>query len=110
MKTQSSLNGVDAEQLMRTVEDIKATPALAVFKFRAKNKWLNGGHNRSVIKSFSGNGQENKVWQLDNDEPPVLLGTDHAPNPKGLIPGVTEPCGGLLRPISGRVQKANPSK
>ena len=85
MKTQSSLNGVDTEQLMRTVEDIKATPALAVFKFRANNKWLNGGHNRSVIKSFSGNGQENKEWQLDNDEPPVLLGTDHAPNPVEYI-------------------------
>ena len=35
MKTQLSLNGVDTKQLMRTVEDIKATPALAVFKFRA---------------------------------------------------------------------------
>lgn len=85
MKTQLSLNGVDTDQLMQTVKDIKATPALAVFKFRANNKWLNGGHNRSLIKSFSGNGQENKEWQLDNDEPPVLLGTDHAPNPVEYI-------------------------
>jgi uncharacterized OsmC-like protein len=85
MKTKQSLNGVDTEQLMQAVEDIKATPALAVFKFRANNQWLNGGHNRSVIKSFSGDGQKNKDWQLDNDEPPVLLGTDHAPNPVEYI-------------------------
>jgi len=82
MKT--NLNGVNVDQLIGTINAIKANPDLAHFKFRAKNEWVNGGHSRTSIQSFFGAGQEDtsrdKPFVLEGDEPPVLLGANAGPN------------------------------
>ena len=82
---EKTINGVDTERLFGTIDAIKETPSLAKFKFRTKNKWISGGHNRSSIKGFYGAGQEDtsrdKPFLLDSDEPHVLLGEDQAANP-----------------------------
>jgi uncharacterized OsmC-like protein len=79
------INGVNTEVLGATVEAIKAQPELAQFKFRARNRAIEGGLNRSEIKEFYGASQEHrtdrKPFVLENDEPPVLLSNDQAPNP-----------------------------
>ncbi len=84
-KAKEKTNGVDVEKLFETVEQIKKTPDLAVFKFRLNNKWLDCGHNRSTVQNFYGAGEEQtarrKPFVLEADEPPVLLGTDKAANP-----------------------------
>jgi uncharacterized OsmC-like protein len=80
-----TVNGVDISALGATVEAIKANPTIAAFRFRAKNQALEGGLNRSEVKEFHGAMQEHRCDQqafvLENDEPPVLLGKDQAPNP-----------------------------
>lgn len=85
MTNKQNLNGVNVEQLLQTVNAIKDNPALAKFEFRASNKWINGGHNRTRIQGFYGAGQEDTTrtqpFVLENDEPPVLLGTDQGANP-----------------------------
>jgi uncharacterized OsmC-like protein len=85
MTTQQNLNGVNVEQLMQTINLIKDDPSLASFQFRARNQWLNGGHNRTTIQGFYGAGQEDttrtQAFTMDNDEPTLLLGNDQAPNP-----------------------------
>lgn len=77
-------NGVDVNQLGRTVEAIQADPDLAHFRFRAHNVWLGGGHSRTQVHGFWGAGQEDttrsEAFVLDGDEPPVLLGSNEAPN------------------------------
>lgn len=77
-------NGVNLTQLVATVEAIKAKPELAKFSFRAENTWETGGRSRTRIQGFYGAGQEDpsrkKPFELVGDEPPVLLGTDQAPN------------------------------
>jgi len=77
-------NGVDVDQLVGTINAIKANPDLANFKFRAETTWINGGHSRTKIKSFFGAGAEDtsrsKPFILDGDEPPVLLGSNAGPN------------------------------
>lgn len=77
-------NGVNVAQLVETVNAIKSDPKLATFRFRATNTWLGGGHSRTAIQGFWGAGQEDgsrtEPFHLDGDEPPVLLGGDHAPN------------------------------
>lgn len=82
--TQQAPNGVNVTQLTETVGAIQANPTLAAFRFRATNTWLGGGHSRTTIKGFWGAGQEDasraEPFLLDGDEPPVLLGADHAPN------------------------------
>lgn len=84
MAVQTSLNGVNVEQLVATVGAIKANPGLAQFKFRATTDWVTGGRSRTRIQGFYGAGQEDTSraapFVLEGDEPPVLLGTNTAPN------------------------------
>jgi uncharacterized OsmC-like protein len=82
--SQTLTNGVNVEQLVETVNAIKENPGLAQFNFRASTKWLKGGRSRTTIKGFYGAGQEDttreREFVLEGDEPPVLLGSNAAPN------------------------------
>jgi uncharacterized OsmC-like protein len=79
------MNGVNVKELAKQVEAVQATPALAKFEFRATNRWLDGGHNRTSVKEFSAGGQEDtqrwKTFVLEADEPAALLGQDYGANP-----------------------------
>ena len=78
------LNGVDVSRLFDTIDAIKGTPGIAKFKFRARNKWINGGHNRTTITDFFGAQKDHshrEDFVLDEDEHQVLLGEDSGPNP-----------------------------
>ncbi len=79
------VNGVNVNQLFDTINAIKETPELANFKFRATNKWINGGHNRTTVSGFYGAGQEHtsekRPFVIDAAEHPVLLGEDQGANP-----------------------------
>jgi len=84
MHVTNIVNGVDLDRLFGTIEHIGADPALARFQFRARNQWIDGGHNRSTIKGFYGAGREDtsrtEPFVVDAGEPPVLLGENEAPN------------------------------
>ncbi|HET8668307.1 MAG TPA: OsmC family protein [Terriglobales bacterium] len=83
-RTEKIVNGVNVEELFNSIETIKATPGAAKFRFHLDNKWLEGGHNRSIVKNFHGGGDEitrDKAFTIEADEPPALLGEDRAPNP-----------------------------
>ncbi|MCY1422083.1 OsmC-like protein [compost metagenome] len=79
------VNGVDVGALFDTIAAVKQDPGLAEFQFRASNRWINGGYNRSNIQAFHGCREEDstrtKPFVLDADEPPVLLGQDRGANP-----------------------------
>ncbi|MFQ5962907.1 MAG: OsmC family protein [Candidatus Scalinduaceae bacterium] len=84
MTQEKKVNGVNVDQLFKTIELIKEKPEIARFKFRATNKWIDGTHNRATVKDFYGAGQEDAsrepmVFELD--EPPVLLGKNLGTNP-----------------------------
>jgi len=48
------VNGVNVSKLFETVGVIKEKPEIAKFNFKAKGKWINGGHNRTTINEFYG--------------------------------------------------------
>jgi len=78
------VNGVDVDRLMETIDLIKKQPEIARFKFRARNTWVGGTHNRATVKDFYGACQEDDsraplVFEID--EPPVLLGENRGANP-----------------------------
>lgn len=83
------MNGVDVERLGQTIQAVQKDPGLARSQFRAVNRWISGGHNRSTIKGFYGAGQEDttrtKPFELDADEPHVLLGKDQGANPVEFV-------------------------
>jgi uncharacterized OsmC-like protein len=87
MTTQTStttLNGVNVDQLVETINIVKSQPDVAKFKFRAENEWIEGAHSRTTIQSFYGAGQEDtsrsEPFVMEGDEPPILLGENRAPN------------------------------
>ncbi len=83
--TKTMINGVDVTALMDTIEAVQGAPAIADFQFRAANRWMGGDRNRSSIESFSGACSEHAhdmgPFEIENAEPPVLLGGGTAPNP-----------------------------
>jgi len=83
--TETVRNGVDTTTMFATLDAIKAQPEIAEFRFRARNRWLGGAHNRSTIKDFYAACDEDttrtEAFTLDAGEPAILLGTDTGPNP-----------------------------
>lgn len=82
---QSTLNGVNVEQLTETIANIKHDPSLGVSKFRVTNKWVSGGHNRSQAQGFYAAGREDDTRErphvMDADEPVILAVIDKGANP-----------------------------
>ena len=78
-------NGVDTAQMFGTLDLLKEQPELGRAQFRAHNTWLGGSHNRSAIGQFYAAGGEDtsreQPFHVDAGEPPILLGTNEAPNP-----------------------------
>lgn len=84
MASTQALNGVNVDQLIGTIGVIKDDPKIARFTFRSQTEWLEGGHSRTTIQSFYGAGADDtsreRPFVVEGDEPPVLLGTNKAPN------------------------------
>jgi uncharacterized OsmC-like protein len=82
--TKRTRNGVDTGALNETISTIEAQPDLARFAFRANTRWQGGAHTKTTVQGFWGAGQEDdsrsKPFELEGDEPPVLLGQNRAPN------------------------------
>ncbi len=84
MAEEKIVNGVNVSKLFSTIDLIKQKPEVARFKFRARNKWIQGTHNRATVNGFYGALKEDTsrdpmIFNLD--EPPVLLGKNQGANP-----------------------------
>jgi len=86
---EQTVNGFKSKDIMDTVGAIQSNPEIAKFKFRARNKWISGGHNRSSIQDFYGGCTEDDTrkepFVFDNSEPPILLGNNEGANPVEFI-------------------------
>jgi hypothetical protein len=84
MSEEKILNGVDVGAVEGLINAVSEKPELAKSKFRAKNEWIDGGHNRTTVTGFYSAGQEishTGPFVLEADEPPILAGKDQAANP-----------------------------
>lgn len=89
------VNGVNVSKLFATIGAIKEKPEIAKFNFRAKGKWINGGHNRTTVNEFYGACQDFKRSQpfvFEKDEPPALLGEDLGANPVEYVFAALDGC------------------
>jgi uncharacterized OsmC-like protein len=80
----TTINGIHMQTLQGTVHAIEQEPDLGQCKFRARNTWLGGNHNRTTITGFYGAKQEiahKQQFELHADEPPILAGHDEGANP-----------------------------
>jgi uncharacterized OsmC-like protein len=81
---QQIVNGINVDEYFATIDAVRTDAEIAKFNFRASNKWVNGGHNRTTVKNFYGACQEvsrDHSFVLEKDEPTLLLGTDRGANP-----------------------------
>ena len=84
IENEKVVNGVNVTNLFGAINAITDNPNVSKFNFRAKGKWVNGGHNQTTINDFDGACQthtRSQPFVFDKDEPPVLLGNDHGANP-----------------------------
>ena len=84
MTENQRVNGVNIQELFKTIDAIKENPEIAQFKFRATNEWLNGTHCKATIKDFYGalkDDDSRPPVDYHMDEPPILLGNNEGRNP-----------------------------
>jgi uncharacterized OsmC-like protein len=80
----SIVNGMDLDVLGGTVAAVAENPELGRSHFRAINRWENGSVNHTTVDGFFTAGAEQNHAQpyvMSADEPPMLSGSDVAPNP-----------------------------
>lgn len=84
-----TVNGVNVDQIMGVIDAIEADKAFAEMQFRVKNRWIDGGLNRSHIKDFYAACQEDDTrtdaFTVNADEPAIIAGGDAAPNPMEYV-------------------------
>lgn len=89
MTTTTVQNGINVDQLVQTIDAIKDDENLGVFTFRAESSWVDGTYNKGAIKAFKHAGAEDESrsgdFELDGDEPPILLGSNKGPNAVELL-------------------------
>lgn len=82
--TKGTVNGVNVDKMLQTVDAIKGQADIAKFNFRATNHWIKGGHNKTTVDKFYGACQTHsrtKLFEFVKDEPAILLGEDNGANP-----------------------------
>jgi len=90
MSTQVTVtNGIDVDQLVQTIDAIKADPSAGQFTFRATSTWKDGTYNTGSVGTFTHAGQEDtsrtEPFVFEGDEPPVLLGRNRGANAVELL-------------------------
>jgi uncharacterized OsmC-like protein len=85
VQSRPARNGVDVPTLFATVDAVRENPPMADFRFRARNTWINGTHNRTTIQGFYGAGQEDtsrtEPFVFEADHPAVLVGSGQGVTP-----------------------------
>ena len=80
----SETNGINVNQLTKTIDAIKQDPRKANAHFGARTIWKGGSQTETSIQSFAIGGKEEtsrkQPFLLQGDEPAVLLGEDKAPS------------------------------
>ncbi len=78
------LNGVNTPALFATINAVKGAPPLSAFRFRARNRWIDGTCSESTIEQFDGAGTTHEhasTFTYRADHPAVLVGADRGPTP-----------------------------
>ncbi len=85
----TKVNGVNVGQVMKVIGSVQDKPENAQFRFRLKNRWVDGGLNRSQVKGYFADGREDDTrtepFVVDTDEPAITAGGDSAPNPMEFV-------------------------
>ncbi len=82
----NEFNGVPVEKLRGTIAKVTENPALAEFRFTARNTWIEGTGTRSTIHEWYGAGGDHlhvQEFTFGADHP--TLGHGHGPTPQEYV-------------------------
>ncbi len=89
-------NGVNVTRFHGTIDALTEMPELAEFKFRARSKWVDGGHSWMTIEDFQYGEREdasrNRPLLLQSDQPPALLGRNAGASPVEYVLAALSSC------------------
>ena len=60
-KEPATMNGVDVAALFATIDAVKKDPAIAEFRFRARNRWLGGDANCTIVSGFTARSRSSRM-------------------------------------------------
>jgi uncharacterized OsmC-like protein len=87
--SENTINGIDVDRLQETVEDLRADGRMGRLRLRAHNRWIDGAHGCTIIEDFRIADEDEAAHQdrfeIDADEPEMLLGTDTGPNATEML-------------------------
>jgi hypothetical protein len=92
------VNGIEANNVARMVEDVQKMPAAAQATFYTTTNWKSGFHNEAEVSNFKLDGgmlKHVKTSKVEGDHPGELLGTDKGPSSAEVLPSPEEP--GIMR-------------
>ena len=55
---QNVVNGINVDELFGTIDAVKEQPAIAKLELRARNRWVGGANNRTMVNDFYVAGEE----------------------------------------------------
>jgi uncharacterized OsmC-like protein len=76
------VNGLEVNDMMKMMENVKRNPASAKATLYATTNWKSGFHNEAEISNFTVGGaklKHAKTFQIEGDQPKDFLGTDKGP-------------------------------
>ncbi len=84
MVVKTMVNGIDVDELRRTIGTAMLEPDAVAYQPRITHRWVGGARCRSEVQGFRMGGEEDTSrpvpFVLHGDEPVALLGTNEAPN------------------------------
>ena len=92
---QNILNGVNVSQLGETIHEVRKDPDIAHFIPKVRNQWHGGALNKARVKDYyiaKENMQHKDTFEIQHDEPPILLGEDRGANPVEVLLAALSGC------------------
>lgn len=90
---ESTINGVNVQNVHKLVEDIQRDPQNAQTFWKASTRWVNGTQSETSISSCRiGTKTARKDFKIRVDEPLELAGANAAPNPQEYLLAALNAC------------------
>jgi len=87
------INGIDLEEVEKTVDAVRGDPSCGRAVFRVTTGWKGQTRSESTVESYTLAGERiPRNFTIVADEPMELLGTNSAPNPQELLMAAVNAC------------------
>jgi uncharacterized OsmC-like protein len=89
----TKINGIDTDALKQTMDDVRQEPSKGIARFQVTTGWKGSTRSETRVEGWAlGGRQLAKNFTIEMDEPPELLGENHAANPQEYLMAAMNAC------------------